>query len=590
LKDGIDCLILPGGETTAMRIASKSERLYPALFEWMKDNPHSPVLGTCAGAILMCQLGEETECIVDAVISRNSYGRQKESFQADVQISGLTFEVEKELSNEMTLPITPLDNSFQNIIGETSLNHRPLIVSSSLIESHDEHIFPAIFIRAPRFGQIGENVSVIATNGDEVVGVLEGNKMALTFHPELTSDYRFHRWLLQKSNDGDAPTHRLSKMDQVLPMASSVFPPERGEAEGCVQCQKGSKLVLFVTGECHWKCDYCPLSENRREIDIMYANERPCTQMSEVVEEARAMRATGTGITGGDPMMALERTLDACRILKSEFGPDHHIHMYTSLPFDPRHASRLAEAGLDEIRFHLLDLKMEKYIGTMQACTEAGLFVGVEIPAEPDKEVELFALIEELRSAPIQFLNLNELEITTGNQENMEIRGYNLSMEITAGAAGSAELAIALKKRVNNALRGLPDNIDNAIHLPFGFHLKFCTAKFKDAGQLRSRFRRRAEMSMRPYEVLTEDDTLWFGALYCPPEHAQDDIAEIAEYYEIDKSWLHWDAKNLRIELPLFLAEEIAETVSVAIAAVEVHPTHERLEVGLTWLNTHRPK
>ena len=148
----------------------------------------------------MCQLGEETECIVDAVISRNSYGRQKESFQADVQISGLTFEVEKELSNEMTLPITPLDNSFQNIIGETSLNHRPLNVSSSLIESHDEHIFPGIFIRAPRFGQIGEKVSVIATNGDEVVGVLEGNKMALTFHPELTSDYRFHRWLLQKSN------------------------------------------------------------------------------------------------------------------------------------------------------------------------------------------------------------------------------------------------------------------------------------------------------------------------------------------------------------------------------------------------------
>ena len=260
------------------------------------------------------------------------------------------------------------------------------------------------------------------------------------------------------------------------------------------------------------------------------------------------------------------------------------------MPFDPRHASRLAEAGLDEIRFHLLDLKVEKYIGTMEACTEAGLFVGVEIPAEPDKEVELFALIEDLRSAPIQFLNLNELEITTGNHENMEIRGYNLSKEITAGAAGSAELAIALKKRVNNALRGLPDDIDNAIHLPFGFHLKFCTAKFKDAGQLRSRFRRRAEMSMRPYEVLTEDDTLWFGALYCPPEHAQDDIADIAEYYEIDKSWLHWDAKNLRIELPLFLAEEMAETVSVAIAAVEVHPTHERLEVGLTWLNDHRPK
>ena len=101
-----------------------------------------------------------------------------------------------------------------------------------------------------------------------------------------------------------------------LPMATEVLPAEEGEAEGCVQCQQGSKLVLFVTGKCHWGCDYCPLSENRRETPDMFANERRCTSWDEVIEEGQAMNATGTGITGGDPMLDLEKTLEAVRQLK----------------------------------------------------------------------------------------------------------------------------------------------------------------------------------------------------------------------------------------------------------------------------------
>ena len=115
--------------------------------------------------------------------------------------------------------------------------------------------------------------------------------------------------------------------------------PSIDEAEGCIQCQIGSKLVLFVTGHCHWMCDYCPLSENRREIDFMYANERRVEigDWSAVIQEGRAMNATGTGITGGDPMMAAERSMEACRQLKNAFGPTHHIHLYTSIPVSYTH-------------------------------------------------------------------------------------------------------------------------------------------------------------------------------------------------------------------------------------------------------------
>ena len=146
-----------------------------------------------------------------------------------------------------------------------------------------------------------------------------------------------------------------------LPMLPILAdPPELADTEGCIQCQMGSKLVLFITGNCHWQCDYCPLSETRRDIDWMFANERRCDSFEEVIEEAKAMKATGAGITGGDPLMARERTLEGIKALKKEFGESFHIHMYTSIPFNPEYALDFANAGLDEIRFHFLDLNSER--------------------------------------------------------------------------------------------------------------------------------------------------------------------------------------------------------------------------------------
>ena len=95
------------------------------------------------------------------------------------------------------------------------------------------------------------------------------------------------------------------------------------------------------------------------------------------------MRATGAGITGGDPLMARERTLEGIRRLKAEFGPQFHLHMYTSIPFRPEWAAEFAGAGLDEIRFHLLDLAAEEYRETIAACSESGMLTGGELPCEP---------------------------------------------------------------------------------------------------------------------------------------------------------------------------------------------------------------
>jgi len=284
------------------------------------------------------------------------------------------------------------------------------------------------------------------------------------------------------------------------------------------------------------------------------------------------MNATGTGITGGDPMLDLEKTLEAVRQLKAAFGSEHHVHVYTSIPFDPARAADFATAGLDELRFHLLDGTTAKYRATMEACADPGITVGVELPCEPDKEAELFLLLDDLATVPVSFLNLNELEITVGNQENMDVRGFNLSGGITAAAEGSAELALRLKEA--------------AADQPY--HLKFCTAKFKDAGQLRNRFKRRGQATLRPYEVLSDDDTVLFGAIPASLEDAHDDMNELRNELGMADGWMRYDAAHQRIELPLSLAEELAEVIEVPVLLVEVHPTHDRLEVGVVHLNEHR--
>jgi len=365
-------------------------------------------------------------------------------------------------------------------------------------------------------------------------------------------------------------------MSVKLPLVSMIDSPESGETQGCIQCQAGSKLVLFVTGKCHWMCDYCPLSENRREIDIMYANEKPCENFEDVIEEARAMNATGTGITGGDPLMAKERSLEAIRELKKAFGKEHHIHLYTSIPFNPEYAIEFQEAGLDEIRFHLLNLELERYLSSIEACSDAGLLTGIELPAEPDKGERLEELMEQLKEVPVKFVNLNELEITVGNYENMELRGFNISNEITAGAEGSAELAMKLKKKVDSG--------------DYGFHLKFCTSSYKDAGQLRARFSRRAKANLQPWEEITEDDTIVFGAIYSSIDDANGFVNELIDEFGINSRWINWDPKFQRIELPVSLVEEICNEIEVPCAQIEVHPTYERLEVELIWFNQHRPK
>ena len=183
VDDTLDALILPGGESTTMRIASRYESLLVALFAWMDDHPERPVLGTCAGAILLASPEGDRPPYLAAGISRNAWGRQRESFEAVVEVN---------------LEVPEADYQQSEPAGRDRFAHQPLEVTSQAASALRDG-FPGVFIRAPRFDQEALNCTPVVHLGEEVVGVLDGKKLGVTFHPELTLDRRFHRWLLHEA-------------------------------------------------------------------------------------------------------------------------------------------------------------------------------------------------------------------------------------------------------------------------------------------------------------------------------------------------------------------------------------------------------
>ena len=141
--DGLDAIVLPGGESTTMTLGIEREGLAEPLRELAAAG--TPVLATCAGMIV---LDREHLGLVDVVVDRNAYGRQLASFEADLALEG------------------------------------------------DEEPLRGVFIRAPRVREAGEEVEVLAEHEGKPVLLRQGRFLAASFHPELTDDTRVHERFL----------------------------------------------------------------------------------------------------------------------------------------------------------------------------------------------------------------------------------------------------------------------------------------------------------------------------------------------------------------------------------------------------------
>ncbi|MEK6851040.1 MAG: radical SAM protein, partial [Candidatus Thermoplasmatota archaeon] len=269
--------------------------------------------------------------------------------------------------------------------------------------------------------------------------------------------------------------------------------------EGCRQCEQGAKMVLFITGLCGYHCFYCPVSDEKMYRDVVFADEMRVERDEDVLAEARAIRAKGAGITGGDPMEAMDRLCHYLRLLKKEFGPSFHTHLYT-MTTDSGKIRRAAEAGLDEIRFHVppglwRHAAKSGFVPAVRLARELGMAVGLEVPLIPDRKDDLVELIRWAEAERLDFVNLDEMEFSEANWGRMKRQDYEAKDEMSYGVKGADDVAAEILQR------------------PWGTTVHYCSSRYKDAWQLRTRIKRRAETGAKPDEQVTEDGTLVKGVI-----------------------------------------------------------------------------
>jgi len=167
--NAIHGLIIPGGESTVIGRLSSLNQTLQVVKKRIYDG--MPVLGTCAGLVLLAKkvydrvLGETSQPtlnVMDVVVERNAFGRQRESFEAELEIP---------------------------TIGEKK--------------------FKGVFIRAPAVREVGSQVKVLSTLGNVIVAVQQGNMIGTAFHPELTEDTRIHQLLINMVIDACPPQTSL---------------------------------------------------------------------------------------------------------------------------------------------------------------------------------------------------------------------------------------------------------------------------------------------------------------------------------------------------------------------------------------------
>ena len=366
-------------------------------------------------------------------------------------------------------------------------------------------------------------------------------------------------------------------------------------AKGCKLCVKGRKSVLFSTGLCPRDCFFCPISDEKKNNDVIYINELKINQLdiNSLIKEIKASRSKGVGITGGDPLVKLSRTVGFIKVLKEKLGKKFHIHLYTSFNLASKeNMKKLYNSGLDEIRFHA-DLETDVLWKNIDNAKYFNWVVGIEIPIIPDKENELIKLIDYFKDK-VAFFNFNELEMS----DNKNVDRFKKKYKVAKGESYAIEDSMDLGMKLLNYCK------------KYKLNCHLCSVKLKDKVQLSKRIKLRSKAAKLNTDKVTREGLLQRGVIYgrmipginyemeifgLPKQDSEKEIKELTELkkrlinvFNIPEKKIYIDPKRLRLITSERIARKLADLIPEQCAVVLEYPTADNMEVEIELIKSKR--
>jgi pyruvate formate-lyase activating enzyme-like uncharacterized protein len=271
---------------------------------------------------------------------------------------------------------------------------------------------------------------------------------------------------------------------------------------GCRSCGDGGWSCLFINGRCNGRCFYCPTAQDDDGPPV--TNGLAFASPQDYAAYVAALGFSGVSISGGEPLMTPDLTLDYLSAVRKHCGDDLHIWLYTNgTLLTPDLCSRLQDAGLNEIR---IDLGAVRYnLKKLRLAVGCIPTVTVEIPAVPEDEGLLRLKMVEMAEAGVNHLNLHQMRLTPYNFGPLTERGYTFL---------HGEKVTVLESELT-ALRTVRFGLEQGILLP----VNYCSFPYKRRFQ-HAAARRRAALSVcAPGETVTEPGflrtTSTTGVSYC---------------------------------------------------------------------------